>query len=248
MMSQSPNDMGIPKDMRIVPMPRDNHCGYHGILYGLKMLSHPMIDPFQSTKENILMLKSILIKEYEKRQNPRARELETHENEWLDDQDMGILANYFHICIDIFDERMHDIRVTNIGPDECTDTITMIQRPNHFDILVPTRTEIEEVLPTNVFITKSDISNTLKKNVEEDESVTDDEEYELEDEPTSFEYDKFKSTRPSYVDIVKRKDRMSNEDVNSILEKEIHEKIFPCLLYTSPSPRDKRQSRMPSSA
>ena len=25
-------------------------------------------------------------------------------------------------------------------------------------------------------------------------------------------------------------------------------KAFPCLLYTSPSPRDKRQSRMPSSA
>ena len=24
--------------------------------------------------------------------------------------------------------------------------------------------------------------------------------------------------------------------------------LFPCLLYTSPSPRDKRQSRMPSSA
>ena len=26
------------------------------------------------------------------------------------------------------------------------------------------------------------------------------------------------------------------------------ESVFPCLLYTSPSPRDKRQSRMPSSA
>ena len=26
------------------------------------------------------------------------------------------------------------------------------------------------------------------------------------------------------------------------------EQYFPCLLYTSPSPRDKRQSRMPSSA
>ena len=29
---------------------------------------------------------------------------------------------------------------------------------------------------------------------------------------------------------------------------EILEKLNPCLLYTSPSPRDKRQSRMPSSA
>ena len=26
------------------------------------------------------------------------------------------------------------------------------------------------------------------------------------------------------------------------------EQLIPCLLYTSPSPRDKRQSRMPSSA
>ena len=31
------------------------------------------------------------------------------------------------------------------------------------------------------------------------------------------------------------------------VEKEV-EKIVDCLLYTSPSPRDKRQSRMPSSA
>ena len=30
--------------------------------------------------------------------------------------------------------------------------------------------------------------------------------------------------------------------------KELLEKIYNCLLYTSPSPRDKRQSRMPSSA
>ena len=28
----------------------------------------------------------------------------------------------------------------------------------------------------------------------------------------------------------------------------IRKDIIPCLLYTSPSPRDKRQSRMPSSA
>ena len=30
--------------------------------------------------------------------------------------------------------------------------------------------------------------------------------------------------------------------------KDIRECIYTCLLYTSPSPRDKRQSRMPSSA
>ena len=40
------------------------------------------------------------------------------------------------------------------------------------------------------------------------------------------------------------------EDLNfNELEIEIrHSRHYPCLLYTSPSPRDKRQSRMPSSA
>ena len=40
-------------------------------------------------------------------------------------------------------------------------------------------------------------------------------------------------------------------EVDLAAEKEIlyHlSKAYPCLLYTSPSPRDKRQSRMPSSA
>ena len=34
----------------------------------------------------------------------------------------------------------------------------------------------------------------------------------------------------------------------TILNSEGDQTIVPCLLYTSPSPRDKRQSRMPSSA
>ena len=32
------------------------------------------------------------------------------------------------------------------------------------------------------------------------------------------------------------------------LEEEMRDRVQSCLLYTSPSPRDKRQSRMPSSA
>ena len=35
--------------------------------------------------------------------------------------------------------------------------------------------------------------------------------------------------------------------INQLAEK-TNSQIIPCLLYTSPSPRDKRQSRMPSSA
>ena len=36
--------------------------------------------------------------------------------------------------------------------------------------------------------------------------------------------------------------------VQDLCEKCIFEEVAYCLLYTSPSPRDKRQSRMPSSA
>ena len=34
----------------------------------------------------------------------------------------------------------------------------------------------------------------------------------------------------------------------SVLDTEIHKFLLTCLLYTSPSPRDMRRSRMPSSA
>ena len=40
----------------------------------------------------------------------------------------------------------------------------------------------------------------------------------------------------------------SKEEIIDILKKFYDKKKFACLLYTSPSPRDKRQSRMPSSA
>ena len=40
------------------------------------------------------------------------------------------------------------------------------------------------------------------------------------------------------------------EEINELIEavEQDSNKIHDCLLYTSPSPRDKRQSRMPSSA
>ena len=38
------------------------------------------------------------------------------------------------------------------------------------------------------------------------------------------------------------------KEISEALSQHNYEMIFVCLLYTSPSPRDKRQSRMPSSA
>ena len=54
------------------------------------------------------------------------------------------------------------------------------------------------------------------------------------------------------VDILRHADRLYNENDFSGLPESIHRLFYKqsssCLLYTSPSPRDKRQSRMPSSA
>ena len=51
------------------------------------------------------------------------------------------------------------------------------------------------------------------------------------------------TTIQSLLELVKQ-GRTSEQNANSQREKE----FMACLLYTSPSPRDKRQSRMPSSA
>ena len=44
--------------------------------------------------------------------------------------------------------------------------------------------------------------------------------------------------------------KLENREEHSVLEADMvkGEPLYPCLLYTSPSPRDKRQSRMTSSA
>ena len=63
----------------------------------------------------------------------------------------------------------------------------------------------------------------------------------------------FKIYQPSYKEFVLLMKRgpqiIYPKDVAQIvLESNIHNSSKVCLLYTSPSPRDKRQSRMPSSA
>ena len=51
------------------------------------------------------------------------------------------------------------------------------------------------------------------------------------------------------INMVKKHNKPNaNNPKGGIIEKESPIHISNCLLYTSPSPRDKRQSRMPSSA
>ena len=42
--------------------------------------------------------------------------------------------------------------------------------------------------------------------------------------------------------------KKNNPKLESICDKEIMDQWYNCLLYTSPSPRDRQKSRMPSSA
>ena len=56
---------------------------------------------------------------------------------------------------------------------------------------------------------------------------------------------KFVEVRGKVVDEIQGDEAFEN--IQSLSNK-YWNKPYPCLLYTSPSPRDKRQSRMPSSA
>ena len=52
-----------------------------------------------------------------------------------------------------------------------------------------------------------------------------------------------------YKEFLRRKVEIDKLVKDGVLNKAQHDTLLPpCLLYTSPSPRDKRQSRMPSSA
>ena len=93
----------------------------------------------------------------------------------------------------------------------------------------------------------------------EDEDEDEDEE-EDEDEPSDDEDEShFKvgsyvtlGSNPSVYEITSSKNDVytltSVENESNVIEGVEIDSIHGCLLYTSPSPRDKRQSRMPSSA
>ena len=52
----------------------------------------------------------------------------------------------------------------------------------------------------------------------------------------------------AYGEIKANKKWSSVYNVNNQIATMVNEKGYPCLLYTSPSPRDRQKSRMPSSA
>ena len=58
----------------------------------------------------------------------------------------------------------------------------------------------------------------------------------------------FKATNNNNVLGTTAKSRVSLDINGNIINSYDYPQVYTCLLYTSPSPRDKRQSRMPSSA
>ena len=222
------------ENMKRIPMPTDNHCGYHALLFGLKQIQHAGIDRSKSIQSQILFLKSILIDFYTKTGNPRARMLKLHPNEWLNDRDMGILADYFKVCIHVYDERLNDPEystrdvpsVTNIGPTHCLHNIYVIQKPNHFDVLLPKSTIVHEMIPSAVSLSKKDIDTFFQKervdfNVPEP-VVEEEDEYIIPIRPIR--------AKPTYRDIVRRDTVLRNEDIDGIIAKRIHEELFPTWL------------------
>ena len=233
-------------NMKVIEMPGDNHCGYHALIFGLKYLNNPKINSNETIKNQILNMKSILIREYENRNNPRGTKLKLHPNEWLDDSDMIILSNYFNICIKIYDERMDTLRkknmanssapvVTEIGPSGCDQRMYVIQRQNHFDVLLPSHAEVYQTVPESVQITKKDIDSYLKlDDVQPENEIFDEDENEFYESvnvsnPKTIDIERYPK-RKTYADIVRRDSILTDEEMGELVQLKLHENLFPTWL------------------
>lgn len=233
------------ENMKVIEMPGDNHCGYHALIFGLKYLNNPKINSNETIKNQILNMKSILIREYENKNSARATKLKLHPNEWLDDSDMTILSNYFNICIKIYDERMDTLRkqniendsapvVTEIGPTGCDQRIYVIQKQNHFDVLLPSNVEINQTVSESVQITKKDIDSYMKSEDVVQQNEIFNEENEFFDSvnvitPKTIDVEKY-PRRKTYADIVRRDSILTDEEMGELVQQKLHENLFPTWL------------------
>ena len=86
------------------------------------------------------------------------------------------------------------------------------------------------------------IANATENNFIEVDKNTDLETYEWTHRPVVIFANSDKD--PNFISQLE----FLSKDIEALEERDIVVLIDTCLLYTSPSPRDKRQSRMPSSA
>ena len=136
-------------------------------------------------------------------------------------------------------EFKHDFIVptfTSIGPDDCTEKIYLVQKPDHFDYLHPKGFIFHETLPTRLPLSKKDIEDYLKKDTFSQDVVpleTLTKERSLVEEDDKDFLSRTKTTIPlkhSYKDVVARKHVLNNTDLQKIIENQIHEEIFPTWL------------------
>jgi hypothetical protein len=226
------------ENMQRVPMPADNHCGYHALVFNLKRVGHPRFNSECSIKEQILFLKDILIRTYEELRLPRAKRLRMHPNEWLDDKDMEILSKYFNICIHVKDERIEQGKLSQnmvqdapvlsfIGDEKsCENNFYMVQTTGHFDVLLPNNVSVDDVPLSDVTITKKDILNFMSENPIEQQELSPEIVNVPKNSPSSPRF----LGKKKYVDIPHRDTVLSNKEIEKLIEQKLHERIFPTWL------------------
>lgn len=234
----------------IIKMPGDNHCGYHAFLYGLRSImdKHPKLDFNQDIKDLILNLKYILLRHYKDNDNDNYKKILNDSNCWLDDTDLQVLANYFNVCIYMYDSRLENIEgddiksFTKIAPlheKKNQKYIYMYQSPNHFDVMFPKGENIKLFdikVSDSQLITDKDLREYMvEKGIldkeefeeEEDEEPIYEEIEELDDIEEELEVIKpiykFVKEKP----VMERKKVLSDGDIQDILRSRISKKDFP---------------------
>ena len=234
----------------VIDMPKDNHCGYHAFIFACKSLlkNQSKFDFNKPVKDLILELKSILIKSYKERgDGNNYNRILNNSNNWLEDRDLQILANYFNIIIIVYDERMNTYKnnlFTEISPTPKKgqlEKIYLFQTINHYDVMFLKNNErnLDIEQPTNIFITDDDLRHYLKEKgiisteyyLNEESTIqkgntmiekeTIENEIEEEESPILESESMIISRTPHKTDIISRK-ILSNEEIKKILKKKIN--------------------------
>lgn len=236
------------EDWEIIKMPGDNHCGYHAFIYGLcsVMEKHPKLDFKQETKLLILNLKYILLRHYKENDDMNYNKILSDSNCWLDDTDLQVLANYFNICIYMYDSRLRNLegddiksftRIAPLQEKKNQKCIYMYQTINHFDAMFPrgdnTRLFDIKVSESQV-ITDHDLKDyMIEKGILEPEEFREEPIYqEREEEDVEDREEDLEVVKPIYhkskeKPTLSQKKVLSDNDIHSLLRSKLTTSDFP---------------------
>ena len=149
---------------------------------------------------------------------------------------------YKHDCAAHVMHESHGYGLCLEGRHTLVETTEGHAEVTHYDVMFKSG-EIIEKIPVNELKVLTSESHTHSKYEEDDVEMEENVE-EAEIELSKDEMDKLHSDG----EVEKGEDKISYKMKVSELKAKIKEDIISCLLYTSPSPRDRTRSRMPSSA